>query len=101
MPTQRCELVAANVHTIHGDTATRHVVKARDQLRDRALPTPDAAEQGNDLARRCTEGNVVQHRDVRTVAKAHVLELSPCCEMWEGKGLRGKLDFWNQIEILK
>src|SRR4030095_14009337 len=58
-------------------------------------------QQGNDLARRRAEGNVVQHRDVSAVAKAHVLELYPSFEMWEGTGLRGILDVWDGIENFK
>src|SRR4029453_10592677 len=82
-------------------TATRNVVKARHQLRDRALPTPGTPQQGNDLARRRTKGNVVQHRDVSAVAKAHVLELYPPVEMQERTGLRGILDVWDGIENFK
>ena len=90
-----------DVDAINGDTATRDVVKAWDQLRNGALATAGTAKQRNDLARCRTEGNVVQHRDASTVAKADVLELHPALEMRERTGLRGILDVRHRIEDFK
>src|SRR5262249_51455080 len=90
-----------DIYAIKGDAATRDVVKARDQLRNCALPTPSAAQQSNDLARRRAEGNVMKYWDVRTIAKMHMLELYPSFEMWQGTSLRGLLDIWNRIENFK
>jgi hypothetical protein len=92
MLTQRRELVRPDINTIERDAATGNVIKARDQLRNGALPTPGTAQESNDLARRRAEGNVVQHRDSSTVSKAHMLEMYQPGEMREGASLRGILD---------
>ena len=90
-----------DVDAINGDTATRDVVKAWDQLRNGALATASTAKQRNNLARCRSEANVVQHREASTVAKADVLELHPALEMRQGTGLRGILDVWDGIENFK
>src|SRR3954471_15125121 len=101
MLTQSRELVRPEINTIERDTATGDIIKARNQLGDGALPTAGTAQEGNDLARRRAEGNIVQHRDSRTVTKAHMRELYPSCEMREGASLRGILDVGDGIENFK
>src|ERR1044071_5430974 len=101
MPSQVSQWVCPDVNAVNSDAATRDVVKARDQLRYGALPTPGTAKQRNDLAGRSREVNVVQHRDAGTVEKAHVLELYPALETWQGTGLWRILDVWDSIENLE
>src|SRR5262249_34194550 len=98
VPSQGGKLARPDIDAINSDAATRDVVKARNQLRNSALATASTAKQGNDLARRGAEADVVQHRDTRTVAKADVLELDPALETRQEAGLRSILDVRNHIE---
>ncbi len=75
LPTQRVQLVVADVDAVDPDGPGVGVAEPRDEADDRRLSAAGGAHDADHLTRRDPKADVAEHREVRVVAEGHVFEL--------------------------
>ena len=63
----------ADIHAIHQDFSAVDLVKPVDQVRDRRLARAGTADKRDLLSRFRIQGNMLQNRMTRHIAKRHIL----------------------------
>ncbi len=71
---QRRLLQAADVVAVDGDAAFIHIVEAAEQADDGGFAGTGGAHEGDGLARRGGQADILQHRLARLISEAYMLE---------------------------
>ena len=79
---------AAHVQPVDGDAAGRDVVKAWDELAERALAAAGRTDDGDGLPGRDLQRHIVQHGQIAFVAEAHVVHADLAARTAEVDGVR-------------
>ena len=83
---QRLERVAPHVAAVDGEPAAPQVVQPRDERDERGLAAAGGPDERHGLPWFDHQRGVLQHRPVRQVAEARMVELDPPAEGWRRPG---------------
>ena len=98
---QRVARHAADLAAVHEDMPGIHIIEAHQQVDERRLARAGVADDGDDLAGVCGEGQIVQNGFSGQVSETHVLSLHAAGHMLQNGGagrVRALLGFVQQRE---